>query len=368
MEPRSAKRPRIKPGPLSRAPDVSAEQLRFLQRLGRLRVLTPSQAHWLVEAFSALNEDTQRPRTERNTRKRLQLLEREGYIRASLTRPEKGGFSGIYYRLAYRGLVALGIPHELSLLRPPAPHILRYLLFRNDVYAAARQAGWYVGSPVLNAPAVHEALLKRFHAYVTRQYEKRVEQRLPGAELELQRLPAFLPKVLTFEFLLKLDERNYPAELVLLVLDDPRRAIVPDKRRAPRVKRSKQPCPQCSTPMNNYTTPDRAYLRCPAAGCGAERELPAPAQPQLTDLPHLLPNARLLLRDTLSRYDVGAGRLIASSPRLATWRRVLAKRYGAELLATDTLFPELWAYRVLPPAEKRSGASISSNPVVLEEP
>ena len=90
---------------------------------------------------------------------RLQRLAKEGFIKAALTHPEKGGYSGIYYRLGGKGLRVLGIPEEKNLLRPPAPPVLRYLLLRNEVYARAREGDWTVLSPLLTPETEQAELL-----------------------------------------------------------------------------------------------------------------------------------------------------------------------------------------------------------------
>lgn len=348
-------------GPRPSVPEVAPEQLRLLQRLQRLRVLTPFQAHWLVDEFHATNPSTGRARTERNTRMRLQQMAEEGFITGFLTHPEKGGYSGVYYRLAGKGLRTLGLQHEKSLLRRPPHQVLRYLLLRNEVYARARAAGWHVISPVLSPDEVHGELLARFGRYVRRQLEERVRNSVPGAELDLQRLETFLPSHLSFDCLLQVDQSKRREELVLVVVDDPRRAVVKDKRRKPRSKPTRETCNKCGALMRAYSTADRAFLRCTALRCNTEKELPSPASAQIEDLPRLLPNARLLLRDTQSRWNATTGALELVSPRLRQWRRLLTKRYGEEFVATDSLFPDVWAQRTGSPPSPSSNSPPQSN-------
>ena len=285
---------RVTPGRRKPEFKLAVEHRRLLERLARLRVLTSSQAHQLLDVFAR--------RTERNTRKRLAAMERAGWVKSELSRPARGAFSSRFYRLAFRGLVALGLEKETYLLTRPRQHILEYLLFRNDVYSAARASGWYVASPVLHPEENLGPFLKQFSSWVLLQQQRRVaEARVAGPaalmreEAELKRLPTFLPKALTFEFLVKLDARGLPAELVLLVVDDPRRAV----RR------------------------------------------------QFSNLPLLrLEGAALCLRDMDSRFDVELSQLSQPSKRLREWRRLLSEKHGQSLLATDTHFPGLWADRI----------------------
>ena len=109
---------RRRPGPRPNLPEAAPEERSLLEWLRRLRVMTPFQAHGLVDCFHAYNHDTRTGRTGRNTRMRLQRLAREGFLRGALTHPEKGGYSGICYRLAGKGLRVLGIPEEKKLNRP----------------------------------------------------------------------------------------------------------------------------------------------------------------------------------------------------------------------------------------------------------
>lgn len=271
-----------RPGPRPSVPEIPPEEYALLLRLQRLRVLTSFQAHWLVDSFHAPNPDTQRPLTERNTRLRLRRLAEEGFLKSAPSHPEKGGFSGLYYRLGGKGLRALGLGENKELLRRPSAPVLRYLLLRNEVFARGRHAGWRVVSPLLFEPVDHPALLA-----------------------ELEPCLEFLsdPPRLTFDCLLGLaPEGGSVPSLVLLVVDDVRRAILPTAR----------------TPLTLA---------------------------QAEELPALGPGGRLLLRDTDSRWDPSTSTLEAS-PRLRQWRRVLSRRYGPESLETDTLFPDLWSWRV----------------------
>lgn len=350
---------RRRPGPRPTIPEVAPEERGFLEWLRSLRVLTPFQAHCLVRHFHAVNEDTGKPRTERNTRMRLQRLAKEGFIKSALTHPEKGGYSGIYYRLGGKGLRVLGIPEEKNLLRRPVEPVLRYLLLRNEVYARARQDGWYVLSPLFFPKEKHAGFLKHIESFVTQQLRRLAGRGDKEAEYKLSRLKTYLPDRFTFDCLLKVDAAtNRPSALVLVVVDDVRRAIVAQKRTKPTLKPAKERCEKCGGPMLKIVSPDRAYLRCTALGpCRNEVRLEDPSPPQLKDLPYLLTGASLLLRDTQSVYDVQAGKLIKPSPRLRKWRRELAERFGKEFLATDVLFPDVWAQRTNVPPAARPGDS-----------
>jgi hypothetical protein len=352
---------RRRPGPRPSVPEVGPDVARLLFRLQRLRVMTPFQAHWLVEDFNAVNPETGKPRTERNTRMRLQRLAEEGFIKSWLTHPEKGGYSGIYYRLGGKGLRVLGASEDKSLLRRPPPLVLRYLLLRNEVYARAREAGWHVLSPVLSVEEIHPKLLEHFHSFWRRQLEARVREGQLAAREELDRLDIYLPKELTFDSLLRADKNWRMESLVLVIVDDPRRTVVKPASKALVVKPSKEKCPACGLPMTAYTSADRKVRRCTRPRCRGEKPLPSPARAQVDELPFRLPpGTGLLLRDSLSRWNVATGSLDRVSPRLRQWRRVLAARFGKDLLSTDTLFPDLWAERTKAPASEGSNTPARS--------
>jgi|GEM_PF-4443069 len=300
MTPPSARRP----GPRPSVPEVAPEELLLLQRLQRLRVLTSFQAHGLVDHFHATNPETQKPRTERNTRMRLQRMVEEGFLKEAPAQPEKGGFSGFYYRLGGKGLRTLGVPEDKNLLRRPPVPVLRYLLLRNELYAQARLAGWDILSPLLFPEALHESLLARVREWIHLRLEDRVARGEGGARAALERLPDLMPPRLSFDCLMRHDAVTHrPSALVLVVVDDIRRAIAPTKGS------SASPLAQCE------------------------------------ELPLFLPDAGLVLRDTASRWNTTTRTLEVESPRLRQWRRLLTRRYGKELLDTETLFPEVWAHR-----------------------
>lgn len=342
---------RRRPGPRPSIPEVAPEERSLLEWLQRLRVMTPFQAHWLVDYFHGYNNDTRKARTERNTRMRLQRLAKEGFIRGALTHPEKGGFSGIYYRLAGKGLRVLGIPEEKNLLRPPAPPVLRYLLLRNEMYARAREDNWTVLSPLLTPEREQAKLLQSVRAFSLRKLDAQ-ERRSMDDERILQRPDVYLPQTLTFECLLRYNPLNtITGAVVLLVVDDIRRAIVaPKKPKKVTSKPSDKRCQTCGGPLNKIVGPTEAYLYCmtPRQRC-PRVELEKPSPPQFDELPSTLPGAKLLLRDTQSVYDVREGKLAKASPRLRVWRRALEKRYGKDFLATDNLFPDVWAQRTNAP-------------------
>lgn len=350
-----------RPGPRATVPEVAPEELRLFRRLQRLRVMTPFQAHWLVEHFNELNPDTGRGRTERNTRMRLQRLEKEGFLKQALTHPERGGYSGVYYWLGGKALRVLGSPDEKSLLRPPPVHVLRYLLLRNDVYARARSDGWHVISPTLSSEELHPKLLERVNGYITRHIEKRVKQYPRGGWADtLRDWQRAMPTSLRFDWLLKQDLASNNETLVLVVVDDPRRAILAPKLgakpKAP-LKLPKTPCDQCGKTAWALCRDGRADFQCTTSGCGATARRPPPAPAQSEGLPRYLPDVELLLRDTTSRWNPATGELDHVSPRLRQWRRFFEKRNQKDLLATDTRFPDLWAEKTRVPTSPSSGAS-----------
>jgi ssDNA-binding Zn-finger/Zn-ribbon topoisomerase 1 len=337
-------------------PALDTEQRALLRALAKLRVLTPLQAHWLVRGFHADNPATGKALTERNTRKRLQWLADNGFIRGARVRPERGAYSGLYYSLANRGLRAIGLEGDTNHLVRPQPLMRGYLLLRNEVYARALAEGWHPITPLLYREADEPKLLELFHRYVRRQLEERSRDDDEEAARRLTHLPVYLPEALTFEYLLRRREDGRD-EVVLLVVDDPRRAIAREKRRNARQSPGKQPCPKCGAPTVQFRSPERVTLHCTdTRNCREEVKLQAPRPSQLEDLPPLLPGARVLLRDAFSEFDVAAGKLARASRRQLEWRRHLTKRYGAECVVDEALFPDVWAERLTPRVPKKPHA------------
>jgi len=294
---------------------LTDDQLRILLRIARLRVVTGPQAHALVEVLAG--------GSLQNAYARLATLVRNRFLVTEPIWPHRGCFSAYHYRLASAGLQAIRRDRDRHLLARPSQSILEYLLFRNEVYAAARRAGWFIASPVLTRADLHPVALDTFRQWAIRAKEQEVnelraagrpEAEVARADQDLERLPRFLPQTFGFEYLMKRADGRV-TDIVLLVIDDPRRAIQRPKGLAshlPHVER--------------------------------ERVL------QVNGRSVALPGLRLLLRDAQSVYDLGRGELFRPSPRLRALRRVLAEQYGQEFLATDTLFPGVWAHRVRPPA------------------
>lgn len=337
-------------------PELDAEQSSLLNALARLRALTPFQAHWLVTKFHADNPATGRSLTERNTRKRLQWLADNAFIRSARVQPERGASSGIYYSLANRGLRAIGLEDDTNHLVRPQSLVRGYLLLRNEVYARARAEGWHPIAPLLYRKSQEPELLEPFHGYVRHQLEERSRHGDARAAEYLAHLPPLLPTQLSFEYLLRRRE-NGADEVVLLVVDDPRRAIAREKRRTARQSPGKQPCPKCGAPTVQLRSPERVTLHCTdRRNCRREVQLQAPRPSQLEDLPPLLPGARVLLRDAYSEFDVTTGTLSRASARQHEWRRHLARRYGEECFVEEALFPDVWARRLTPRAPKKPHA------------
>jgi hypothetical protein len=335
---------------------LDAEQRTVLHALAKLRVLTAFQAHWLVRGFHADNPATGKALTERNTRKRLQWLADNAFIRSVRVRPERGAYSGIYYSLANRGLRAIGLEGDTNHLVRPQPLMRSYLLLRNEVYARALAEGWHPITPLLYREADRPKLLERFHRYVRHQLEARSGGGDAEATRYLAHLHLCLPEKLSFEYLLRAKEDGTD-EVVLLVVDDPRRAIVREKRRNARQSPGKQPCPKCGSPTVQLRSPERVTLHCTdTRNCREEVQLQAPRPSQLEDLPPLLPGARVLLRDAYSEFVVTTGTLSRASTRQLEWRRHLAGRYGAECVVEDGLFPDVWARRLTPHVPKKPHA------------
>lgn len=285
----------------TRSPPSATElQVRVLQQIARLRVVSAPQAHRLLGHLAGHTLD--------NTYRRLQTLTRNGLLRAQLVRPDRGRFSPTFYALTSPALRILKRERERYLLARPPQHILEYLLFRNDVYAAARAAGWIVASPVLTPAEFHARALEAFRSWaldakrrelLELQAAARPPTEVARAAQELERLPRFLPASLTFEFLTRRSQTERASELVLLVVDDPRRAVTLQAAQLPQLD-----------PERRIALPGGRWL--------------------------VLPGLRLILRDAASRYDVATRSVYRPSSRLRAWRRLLAERYGDEAVAVQS--------------------------------
>lgn len=286
----------------------------LLERVSILRVLTAEQARWLHRPW--------REKTERNARARLAQLVTEGYLQAQPYRPPKGRASSHFYQLTHRALGFLGQSPSSSLLARPAQHVLDYLVLRNEVWAQLRAEGYEVASPLLLDAAHHPKALKVVETWAVLQGRKELARlkaqsgvspdALSRAEQDIRRIPLFAPKALTWDFAYRLNAKHLPDELLLVVVDDPRRQV------------------------------SRRSGKAPAR--------PSKSRPQLEGLPPPgFAGDRLLLRDSESRWSVKAARLSALSKRLIDWRAALTQRYGRPFLATDTLLPDLWAHRIAAP-------------------
>lgn len=292
----------------ARAAFLKEEHLRVLQRLVRLRVATAAQLARLADPFVGKKQQT--------VWMRLRRMETHGLIRSALLRPQRGAYSPVFYQCAYGGLDALGRAEETNLLKRPRQHILEFLVLRNELYASARAAGWRLASPVLVPEADQAHYLELYIAWAKAARRRHLDTlRARGASvaeiqiarLDYERVEKFAPRALTFDFLMRLGQDGVPSELALLIVDDPRRSI----------------------------------------------------RAQAADLPsEIHPGLRLVLRDHLTRYDLGAGTTYRESRRLAEWRLALTKRYttlpftGEQLLhdaAASPLFPDLWAVRTAAP-------------------
>ena len=287
---------------------LTAEHVRILQRLVRLRAATSRQLHRLCDPLMGMDE--------RAVRRRLERMEKHRLVKSGVLRPQRGAFSPLYYQLAYGGLVELGRGEDVQLTKRPPQHVLEYLIFRNEVYATARAAGWRLAAPVLVPEHDHASYLALYTSWAKRARLGHLEAlrarkahagEMLMARLDHERVEKFAPTELSFDFIMRLGDDGTPIEVALLVVDDPRHSI-------------------------------RTQVGC----------LPAELQPGL----------RLVLRDHLTRYDLLAGKTYGVSRRLREWQAALAKRYttlpftGEALLAeadANPLFPDVWAVRTAAP-------------------
>ena len=277
----------------------------LLDRLTRLRVCTAPQAHLLTPMLQKTSL--------RNAYHRLQTLVRNGWLVTDSVAPPRGAVSSHYYRPSHRALQAMGLEKRVSLLQRPAQHVLEYLLFRTEVYARLTGAGWWLGSPTFLPADKHDAALSRFSAFLRARalarYEAAQRRRAPAAEIlelrtDFERLPSFLPKQLDFEFAFRVDATKQVSSVMLLVVDDVRRAAASQVAALPRVARH-----DCS----------------------------------------------VFIRDNDSVWNVTANTLDFTGFRLRQLRSLVAERLGSHVLATDVELPNVWPHsRRLPPEASAS--------------
>jgi hypothetical protein len=296
---------------------ITADQTTLLQLLIRLRAATSLQLHGFLGGRDS-------PRTIRH---RLTSLVRRGYLYMEPVFPEHGLFSEAFYRPAFRSLRELNRKSDWSVLgQRPSQHVLQYLLLRASVFARARAEGWQIADPALWTEHSRAHLHRLFCEWALRAKKAELlsaeaggapENRITSITQALERLPHHLPPALTFSLLFHL-KHGAMEDPVLLVIDDPRRAVAKQAVDLP--------------PM---VIPIARPIHHPRTG------------------PRLLPGLSLLLRDTQSVYDVAARTLARSSVRLRSWHREIGERFGVDgaehLHATDHLFPDLWVRRVNEP-------------------
>ncbi len=275
----------------------------LLERLVRLRVCTAAQAHLLTPAFAT--------HSLRNAYHRLAVLVRNGWLVMDAVAPQRGASAPRYYRPSHQALRAMQLEKRVGLLQRPAQHVLEYLLFRTEVYARARAAGWWVGSSTFLSPTSATRALETFHSFLKGRAltrfkaaeAKRVPAAISDARTALEQLPAFLPTKLDFEFLYRVDAKNRPSQLVLLLVDDVRRSVAAQVDALPLVARH-----DCS----------------------------------------------ILIRDCDSVWNPDTSALHFTGARLLDLRRAVASRFGEALLATDVELPSVWARFTRPPQHAAS--------------
>lgn len=300
--------------------ELTPEHEQILRTIGRLRTVTIEQAYWLCAPFRRINSEdrlgaTKKPKSLSAAKQRLKVLADHGYLEKQPVNERRGAFTGSFYQLGWKALRTLHADKAAPrlLARPSAP-MLAYLLFRNEVFAEARRAGWFVASPVLVTPESEARFLKQFRVWVEAELQRKlaaVEGRSAAdamrVKAELDRLDQFVPKQLTWDFLMRFDARGQPTDYVVLGVDDPRVSVTKQVALVPIL--------------------------------GLER-------------------ARLLIRDSESRYDTTKREVYFESTRLMAWRRAAQRRLGEQLVAEDlantrlapevpgALFPDLWAKKI----------------------
>ena len=268
--------------------------LRVLARIARLRIITPAQARWLVGDYDGLCQSA--------VEKNLGRLAKHQFLKAELVEPRSGAVSAIFYRLTWRAGYLLSADPARMLFARPVQHILRYLLFRNTVYAQARADGWRLASPIYSSPTSLPGVspdLQRVGSQGPPRGSGHASGRiagttstgfarkrpLPGSSCSSPRSsPSSSCSSCT-------GARRRATDVVLLIIDDPRRAIY-------------------GAPVYPGTKAlkELKAARSAAQGSGPSkprRVVPPRPGPQWDDLPNVNPpGLRLLLRDSSTHFDL----------------------------------------------------------------
>lgn len=287
----------------------------LLDRLTRLRVVTASQAHQLTPTLAR--------RTLRNAYHRLSRLVAQGWLAMDAVAPHRGAAAPHYYRPSYKALRHLGLEKKLGLIQRPAQHVLDYLLFRAEIYARAEQGGWYIGSPIFLQSEKHSVVLARFCEYLKRRALERYKAAQANAassaillqlRAEIERLPLFLPKELTFEFLYQVDSKTaQTTSVVLLLIDDVRRSIKSQVEALPLAAKQ---------------------------------------------------NCEIVIRDCESVWNPDEGAHAFVGRRLIDLRQAVTSRFGDELQESPLVLPSVWG-RIARPANREVHAAFHSQPKEL---
>ena len=270
--------------------EITQDDMALLAMVGKLRVVTAEQARFLLPSIKGKSVQAARARLKKLTG--LGLLQSRtvtNMVTAAHT-----------FKLASKGLKALGRPGDRQLLAWPVSWMFGVVLFRNHVYARLVEDGWTIAGPVLSEPGSHPGILETYKTAAVVGYGNAAARVDPMTAARYHReaasLDMFLPRQLTFDLAFRREHRR-PPQVILLAIDDPRRRVV----------------------AKNLATQGLIDL------------LPRQGWPGMP----------VLARDAFSVWDADKGRP-KPSPRHRAWRRALTERFGESVQLDDERFSSYW--------------------------
>lgn len=199
--------------------ELTDDDLALLARVAQLRLVTAEQARFLLPSLKGKSVQAARACLKKLTSLGLlQSRTMSNEVTAAHT-----------FKLATRGLKALGRERDRHLLAWPISWGHAALQFRNNVYARLVEDGWTVAGPALTDPSGHAEVLEIYKIGAIIGLAGAANRADPITAARYQHEAEFLdetlPKELTFDLAFKQVVRG-PIHVVLLAIDDPRRCIV----------------------------------------------------------------------------------------------------------------------------------------------
>ncbi len=270
--------------------EIDQDDLALLDMVARLRMVTAEQARFLLPSIKG--------KSVQAARARLKGLTALGLLQSRTT--TNMVTAAHVFKLASRGLRALGRPTERQLLAWPVGWMTPYFHFRNNVFARLVEDGWTVAGRTFSPPESHPAVLEIYKIAAVLGFGGAADRADPMTAGSLRReqetLDLYLPREVTFDIAFKREPRR-PAQVILLAIDDPKRRIE----------------------GKSLATPGQIDL------------LPRQGWPGMT----------VLARDAWSEWN-SARQKVNITPRHRAWRRALTSRFGESVQLDDPRFSSYW--------------------------